>query len=516
MARVLMTTAYSDLVDWPGRLFEADDTTVVTTSTSTVFTFELGADSDFTGFDVTFTGTGFTYNGTTPTGGKITKVEVRNDTGTLILTIDQFSGNGVPNDLSQIVSDIFGSEAGPRPDGKLAWSHLLLGNDTVIGTAGNDETLKGFMDGNDTFVMKGGSDSVYTGAGRDTVFGGAGYDEITFEDTALNQGYSAFRGIRVNMNTGKLTDSWGFVDTFKGIESIRGSRFNDVFIGSEARDEFVGFRGRDVINGGADLDRVRYDNDHRNGGQLGIIVDLETSFVNGKVIGQIRDGFGQMDKVINIERVIGTRYDDVFVGSRAENEFYGGEGVDSFDGQGGVDSIRFSRQFTDAVQTGVNVDLSLLVGQIINDGFGNTENAVRIEDVTGSANADTISGNAGKNFIQGAGGADVLAGKGGADYFYWDGDDQIGEGDVITDFAVSGVGQRDTLAFNVDDFEGMTATLRFVNGAAATIAQGQFFFDAAVETLYWDSDGTGSNLAVAVVELDGVTSLTAANFNLFA
>jgi serralysin len=344
MARVQMTAAYSNLNDWSGRLFEATDDTVVNTQTATSYRFTYGALSSFENFSVTISGTGFVYDGDgRPTGGKITKIEVRDAGGALVLTIDQIGG-AVPSDLAQIVSDMFGWEQagdGASANGKIAWSHLLLGNDTIIGTAGDDRQLQGFMDGNDLFTMKGGDDWIVCGSGRDTVNGGAGFDFVSFDATAFNEGASAFRGISANLSLGTVIDCWGFTDKLVSIEGVWGSRFNDKIIGNGLENEFAGLRGRDTINGGADTDRVYYDDDRWNGGRNGVTVDLETGFKNGVITGFAIDGFGQRDTLINIEEVKGTDFDDNITGSRRVNQIEGGDGNDTMAGAGGADTFRF-------------------------------------------------------------------------------------------------------------------------------------------------------------------------------
>jgi serralysin len=517
MARVLLTARYEDLDPWPGLLFEAYDDTIFLVSSATSYAFELGVSSEFAGYTVTFSGSGFTYDSGAPTGGKATKVVVRDGGGNLILTIDKLTG--IASDLSQIVSDIFGSDdgnSGPGPSGKVAWSHLLVGNDTILGTNGDDDRPRGYNDGNDTFIMKGGNDDVYTGAGRDKVFGGADFDTLRFEDTTFNEGTSAFRGISVNMKTGKLTDCWGDVDTFTGIERVVGSRFNDLMIGSAKEDEFDGLRGRDTLDGGAGADRLNYSDDYWNGGRRGIDVDLQTSVKNGNIFGRVIDGFGQRDTVINFEYVWGTRYNDTFRGSGKENRFQGGEGEDFYDGRGGFDLVFFFENFGDVDPTqGVQVNLSLSSGQIINDGYGNTETAKNIEGISGWENDDTLAGSGRDEFFEGGEGQDLLTGGGGNDEFYWHGDFAIGQGDVVTDFSATGANTRDKLVINTENFEGMNTTLRLVNGSAATTNRGTFIYDASDDTLYWDKDGTGASARVAVVTLTGVASLSAANFDLF-
>lgn len=523
MARLTLTERYSDLNDWPGRLFEAEGTTVFTARSSTKFSFTYPASHDFADFRVVATGIGFSYAGGLPTAGNISKVVVYNGSGQAVLTFDNFTSGTLASSLSQFSSSIFGSRNtagnGPSPDGEGAWSMLLSGKDVIIGTEGNDRRgVEGFNSGNDTFRMLGGDDYVEGGIGNDTILGGAGVDEISFRQTTYNTGNAAFQGISVNMTTGKLTDCWGGTDTFSGIERITGSRFDDIFVGSAGRDEFVGLRGNDTFRGGADQDRVRYDSDDRQGGHLGIAADLETSKVGDVIRGVIRDGFGNRDVVIDIERVNGTRYNDRFVGSSERNAFGGGEGRDFYNGMGGGDAVNFDNNFSGANQTGIIVNLQRGTNQIRNDGYGNVETAVSIEEIWGSLKNDRIIMTGADNFIFGKDGADIMTGAGGNDRFAWENGNEFGDGDRITDFDASGAANIDELLFEVGNFANMTTTLRLVNGTQATAASGvgQFVFNAANDTLYWDRNGSAAGGSTAVVVLQDVDALSAANFDLLS
>lgn len=520
MTRITMTANYNNLNNWSGRLFEAEAGTVVTVRTATVYSFTLPAGHDFAGYKITAVGTGFTYLGGIPAAGNMTQLVVRNAANQVVLVMDTFTNNGIANSLPQFASNAFGWELngdGAGPDGNITWSHLMSGNDIINGTSGNDQELQGVNAGNDVFNMYGGDDFVWGGIGNDTIYGGDGFDVLSYSKTAWSEGGSAFRGIVVNMNTGKLIDCWGNTDTFTSIERVEGSRFNDVFVGSAARDQFNGLRGNDTFNGGAEQDRVNYQYDYWMGGRNGIVVDLETSVLNGHYYGTIRDGFGQVDKTIDIERVQGTRYNDVFVGSSDSNAFGGGEGRDYYNGMAGDDSIRFGWRTGDLTQTGIVVNLKLATNQISNDGYGNVETALSIEGISGSEQNDRITMTAGNNWLEGGDGRDTMTGGGGNDRFEWYNTQDFGDGDTITDFSTTGATTIDELSFNTASYTNMTTTLRLVNGAVATTAAGvgQFVFNAANDTLYWDANGSAAGGIFSVVILTGVNALSAANFDLY-
>lgn len=528
MATVTLTALFANLDRWPGRLFEANEGTTILVKTATAFSFRFPANHDFANYRVLVQGTGFAYDGNEAIDGRMTLIRIFDSTGALVITFSGMQANAISSDFSQFYANVFGSadpNVGPGPDATAAWSHLLHGNDVINGTAGNDwQGLAGLDYGNDTYNMGAGDDQVNGGIGNDTYYGGDGYDVLTFRETTYNGGQSAFRGATFNITANRVLDPWGGTDVISGFEQYEGSRFNDVYNGGSGRDRFSGLRGRDTIDGGDNSydslgnvtddrrDEVRYDNDYWQGGLKGIVVNLETAFANGSISGTIRDGFGNVDTVIDIERVVGTRYGDNFVGSRMNNQFSGGEGRDTFDGGLGFDALNMGRWFGDTPVGNVNVDLSRATGQILNDGFGNVETALNFEAVYAGGGNDTLKGNALDNEFEGGRGADVMTGGAGADWFFWYEDAEFGEGDRITDFNTA----VDHFSFETANFQNMSTTLTLVNGTVATQAGvGTFVFNTVNNVLYWDADGAGGANAVIVAQLNNIATLSASNFDLY-
>lgn len=525
MARITLTSAFSRLESWPGRLFDAEEGGSITTRTATALTWRFGSDATFAGFEIRITGTGFAYDAGEAVAGRMARLQIANAADQVILTIGDL-GPGLPGSLSDFWYSFFGSsdpDSGPDGDPTTVWSHLLQGNDTVIGDPGeNWQGFPGYDAGNDRYDMGRGDGQVNGGIGNDTYLGGDGYDVISFEETHFNLGQAMLRGANINLASGVVLDPWGGRDRLSGFEEAKGSRLGDVITGDTEQNTFYGLRGADTIDGGANSfnpdgsrnedrrDWLRYNSDADLGGLRGIVVDLEKTFANGSIRGTIRDGFGHVDTVIDIERVGGTIFNDVFVGSRAGNQFRGGEGRDSYDGGGEFDIVDLGRGWR-GDPGGARIDLTRGSGQIIDDGFGNTETIRNIEGIFGTARGDSFRGNGADNYFEGREGADTMTGGGGADEFVWTSADELGQGDRVTDFR-SGT---DSLAFEVSEFQGMTGTLTLVNGRNATAARGSFVFDAASDTLFWDRDGSGAAAKQVVAVLVGVSSLTAVDIDLW-
>ncbi len=516
MALVTLTDVFANLDNWPGNLFAASDGSTIVAHTATRFAYTFLAGTNFAGFTVTATGTGFAYDGTTPTAGAMQALTITDAGGNIVMTVANIAAKSLASDLSLFAAYEFGWT---DPDGNVvnsqqsnAWSLLLSGKDTINGTSGNDN--KGFAGvdaGNDIYNMGAGDDRVNGGLGNDTINGGDGWDGLSFEQTTWNEGLPMVRGITVNVAAGTVLDPYGYTDHFTGLEWISGSAFNDVFKGSATTEmTFRGLRGVDTFIAGSQNDWAEYGDDAWSGGKRGILANLATGISGTDILGTIRDGFGNLDKTVNLQSVAGTRFNDTFNGSDADNSFAGGEGKDSYNGGGGIDELVFNWWFTDAQQHGIVVNLSLLSGQILDDGFGNKENAASIENVGGTSHNDQIIGAVGTNVFQGREGADTLAGGGGADEFRWNHFSEIGGNDVVTDFHAGAGADQDKIGLRVTEWGG-TTTLHLVNGAAATDAVGTVIFNQATHVLSWDADGTGAGVAIDIVTLNGVAALTAAN-----
>ena len=519
MALVTLTDLYSNLGPWPGNLFSASDGVTIGAHTATSFSYTYAAGTKFAGFSVTSTGVGFAYDGSTPIGGSMRGLTITDATGHLVLNVSGIAAGSLASDLALFVSYEFGwtdpGGGGTGAQVKNAWSQLLSSNDTYTGTSGNDrQGMVGVDAGNDTFNMGAGDDRVNGGLGNDTINGGDGYDTLDYGQTHWNEGIPMVRGITVDVATGTVLDPYGFTDHFTGIEQIQGSSASDLFTGAGAGMMFEGLRGSDTIIAGTGDDWAIYQDDTWFGGSRGIIVNLQNALSGTDILGTIRDGFGNLDHTVNLRSVGGTRYDDTFTGSSVGNSFAGGEGKDSYNGGGGFDWVDFDWNFTGATQHGIIVNLKLLTGKIVDDGYGNTENAVSIENIWGSHQDDRITGSLGTNTITGNDGNDTMTGGGGHDVFQWERTFELGDLDIITDFRGAAGVEQDVLRFHISSW-GQSTTLHLVNGTTATTAEDTFLFNSADHSLSWDADGTGAQAAIHIATLNNVLALNAANFDLF-
>jgi Ca2+-binding RTX toxin-like protein len=213
-------------------------------------------------------------------------------------------------------------------------------------------------------------------------------------------------------------------------DTVSGGKGDDKLSGLAGDDVLQGGTGKNVIDGGEGFDLVSYAD-----ATGGVKVKLATTGF------QYPDAT-RTDKLVSIEGVIGSRFDDRLTGSMGSELFRGGDGDDWFDGAGGQDVIDGGAG-TDTLSfeswsSGVTVSLASEGSQQVRS--GDTIRLVSIEKLLGSASADTLTAGRGGSILFGNGGDDVLVGGMGDDTL--DG----GKGDDTIDYSLSDAAVRVSLA----------------------------------------------------------------------
>ena len=116
------------------------------------------------------------------------------------------------------------------------------GNDTLNGGAGNDTISGG--DGADILGGGAGNDGIRGGAGNDTIDGGAGADLLDLSDGTAGIFFVLTNG-SVDTLVGLSTIGLGTDDTYKNMEGVIGTNFNDTLNGSANDDVLIGGGGTD-------------------------------------------------------------------------------------------------------------------------------------------------------------------------------------------------------------------------------------------------------------------------------
>jgi len=163
-----------------------------------------------------------------------------------------------------------------------------------------------------------------------------------------------------------------------------------------------------------------------------------------------------------IEKAIGSSFDDTLTGNALANHLAGGggrdqliglAGSDTLDGGSNEDLIEIPRFIGDAVDyldsgaASVTVDLALGRAE---DGLGGIDTLIGIEDIIGTSGNDTLLGDSGRNGFRGFGGNDLIDGRGNTD----------SRGDFVSYFLDTAGVTVDLAAGTARDGFGGTDTLR--------------------------------------------------------
>lgn len=493
------------------------------------------------GYKIILQGTGFTYDVKgVGNGGTVTQMTIQALDGTTFAT-----ATGLNAGLQRLSSFTFGFDRGTRgyeyPNSWNAVQHLMRGNDSVTGSAGDDDLTGGR--GSDTIMAGAGSDFITGDAGNDRLDGGIDYDTLSYRDAIWDN--TVDHGINLDAVANTVVDPWSGHDIISGFERYFDTNFADILRGSALDEEFSLTSGNDVLDGRGGFDTVDYSQSWRWGASQGITANLAT--------GIILDGWGNTDRVVNVEAIFGTNLNDNLTGNALDNFFASGDGVDTVNGGAGRDKVGFWMVNDSETGHGVIVNLSLATKNVLDDGFGNVETVTGIEDLDGSRFADKLIGTTGANNLSGSDGNDTLSGGQGNDTLVGDwGNDSI-LGGLGDDVIIGGVG-RDVLTghagadgfiyFGFDGEEGDTVTdfevgidsfqlgaaglfnllagdlqsAQFRSGAGVTTASNtsqRIIYNTTTGDVYFDEDGLGGVDAVLYATLSNKAALSSSDFNIF-
>lgn len=310
---------------------------------------------------------------------------------------------------------------------------------------------------------------------------------------------------------------------------------DDELTGTSARDSIYGLEGKDYLFGLGDRDHLYGGNgdDRLYGGTGNDVLD-------GGNHNDVLFGDGGNDTLL------GGWGDDRMYGGADDDTFRDLNGTDRMDGGTGIDTVDYSEFYGQVIANLANGTarqeeaIYRVNGGMEFHSIG-TDTLVSIENIKGGLFDDRITGSSANNRIEGGAGNDTLNGAGGNDVIV---------GGLGRDVMTGGAG-NDTFLFNtqttgsttsldqITDFRPVDDVIRLDDAIFTALERGELAADAfkIVETarptgldaddriivsnwngiVYYDADGSGSQAAVAVVDLDlsqpGVRgSLSAADF----
>lgn len=316
--------------------------------------------------------------------------------------------------------------------------------ESVVGTSAADQ-LYGILGMSNFLSGGGGNDIIYAGADGDFVFGGDGIDTVNYTFA------SGPMTINLAAGSAKLTNGT-LTDLLLSVENATGSSFDDLLIAGPGPNVLQGGFGNDVYDqvdvGDTVIEIVVPPGFPMPPGWnpgIDTIRTIATSWTLGAGIENLT-GLNTGNSTLK-----GNELDNVIIGNSGSDTLYGYAGNDSLYGGGGVDYL-FGGDGDDLLDGGAGNDIidggngtdtvSYLTRGAVTVNLatgsatlaGETDFLYSIENVIGSAFADTITGTSGANRIRSGGGDDVIDAGAGNDVVEIDGGNvqvTLGTGDDI-------------------------------------------------------------------------------------
>lgn len=322
------------------------------------------------------------------------------------------------------------------------------GNDIITATRPDSYTIEG-LDGMDQLTGGSFDDTLDGGAGEDTLVGGDGHDVLIGGvgadrlsgglgvDTASYEMSSAGVVVSLAARRGWGGDAQG--DTLIGIENLVGSAHSDKLTGDAGAnrlsggggtDSLFGEDGDDTLDGGTGADGL----DGGSGSDTASYFDSRDAISVNLATNTALGGDAQGDKFKSIENVTGGWGDDTIVGDGNANTLNGGWGDDVLSGGDGADTL-IGLFGSDTLEGGAGADTISGVQGTDTASYSSSNAAVTvnietgaasgghaqgdvlssIENLIGSAFADTLTGDSNDNVLTGGAGSDILSGRDGGD-----------------------------------------------------------------------------------------------------
>jgi Ca2+-binding RTX toxin-like protein len=316
------------------------------------------------------------------------------------------------------------------------------GNDEIHGGKGNDHLFG--ATGEDHLYGEEGDDHLSGYEGIDHMDGGEGKDKVSYHHPY------ATVGVEVNLMQGTGMGGHAQDDTYKNIENVDGSKFDDVItgddnnnilngmegddiiIGNDGDDIIIGSLGNNKLFGGKGNDKIflGYGSDFADGGEGEDTISYEFSSSGVKLNmlkGKASVDLIHEDNFKGFENVVGSKFADEIIGDDKDNKLFGldgddiimggggndyilgDEGADLIDGGEGIDTVDYSNELKEAVI--INLKKNIARG-----GFAEKDKLKNIENIVGTKFNDLITGDDKDNHLYGYDGDDIIRGGKGNDY----------------------------------------------------------------------------------------------------
>jgi Ca2+-binding RTX toxin-like protein len=387
-----------------------------------------------------------------------------NDTFSVDLTTVTFEG-GAGDDV-YIINGIGGRvvelAGGGNDEVRTNYSSQTLAANVERLTYTGTGAFIGTGNASDNIITGGaGNDTLYGGAGADQFIGGAGFDTVGYDDSPV--------GVTINLKTG-VNSGIAAGDTYNGIERILGSKGSDTFVADSRVMAFDGLDGPlDTVDYSTSAEAINVDIRYAAPGRAGIGGDAEG------------------DTLQNIDKVIGTAFNDTFSVDTSTVTFVGGSGDDVYiiNGAGGT-VIELAGGGNDEVRTNsathylaANVERLTFTGATAFTGYGN-------------ASDNIITGGSGNDVLYGGDGADLFIGGAGFDTVGYE-DSPVGVTINLKTGINTGIAAGDTYN-GIERILGSKGSDTFVADSRVMAFDG--FKDTAVDTVDYSTSAEAINVDI--------------------
>ena len=288
-----------------------------------------------------------------------------------------------------------------------SFDHAILS-----GGAGFDTLDVDFTNNPYSFTLDTSNPDVETNILRN---GGMGGGRVSGFERVIVHGWTGNDILTAGANSDVLYGGAGF-------DVLNGGGGSDLLYGDDGADTLSGGAGNDLLNGGTGVDILygNQDNDILYGNQ-------DNDILYG---GQGNDAaYGGQGN----DSLFGNLGDDQLFGNLGDDVLNGGVGANTLDGGDGIDTVSY-------VESTAGVTVSLAMAGAPQPTGLSTDILVSIENLAGTAYADTLTGDGLANVVSGNGGADTLSGGFGADILYGNQDNDILYGNQDNDVLYGGQG----------------------------------------------------------------------------
>lgn len=414
---------------------------------------------------------------------------------------DTLSG-GAGDDVVRNYSYVYDDDVQDRLSGGDGNDSIWGGTDDIIdGGRGNDWI---YIDGPARVTAGEGHDVIIASTSDDRIDAGAGSDTVSYEE--------AREALTVNLNRTAQDTGGGGLDTLIGVEHVVGGQYDDAITGTAGANILEGGYGDDSLYAGAGRDTASYAS---TTGDITVDLRVTTAQDTSGAGIDLLSGFENLTGGSGDDTLLGDARSNVLIGGNGNDILNGRLGFDIVSYETAEERVQVSlairAQQPVGGETGTDrlVSIEGLRGSLFDDGIEGDNGANLLAGLAGN---DVLVGSGGADTLNGGAGLDRLRGGTDADVFDFDRatDSTWEQRDIILDFS-SAAGDR--IDLSGIDARPLAGEQDFTFGSARV--GGITLRESGTDTLVLGNTDYDRDFEVALLIRDGATrasSYTADDF----